>query len=766
MRKLYDDNRPILFRPERWSVTEDVFDEGTNRVRESVFAVANGYIGVRGFFEEGFDGAPEHTDPTVMLNGVYEYHDIVYNWRRPGFPGRTQVITRQANPLDVTVYLDGERAAMTREGYSRSLNLKNGVLTRTFVFTTQTGKKAVLTFERFACQQDKHLLAARITIEARAPLSCRIVSALRTADSRIHDGEGKDAVYEPLGLSRTGEVATAAYKTKKSGFSVACAAAERLSVPAEAETSESGSALVCSRSFSLDAGDVAVYERTAGFACDKDVPDYASFLAEKVRKAAARGYEALLEENTKEIAAFWSYSDIEIDDDPLVQQGIRFSLFQVYQSAGRDGYTNISANGLSGTVYSGQTFWDTEMYMMPMFTYGAQEISRDLLLYRYHLLDRSRERAQQMEDVGALYSWNTIDGEECGAIFEAATAQYHIDADISFAMQAYYDASGDEAFMVDFGAEMLFEMSKCLSHRGSFIEARGGKFCINVICGPDEYNPIVDNNFYTNFLVRRMFDFTLETRALLAEKYPERLAALCQKCGMTEAEFGRIEEASRKMYFPYNEEYGMYMQDDNFMYKDPVDLASVPAEKLPLLFTLHPLNLWRWQVCKQADIVLLTFLCSEFFDKEQIRKIFDYYEPKTIHDSSLSAAVHSIVACAIGYRGEAYSYLKHAARMDLDDVNGNTAAGLHAACMGGAWMLIVNGYAGLRVYGGTLHFDPMLDDKWKGYSFKIHYHGCMLSVRVARDGTRYRLEAGERLEIFHRGEAVTVGREEIFLPHA
>ena len=215
-------------------------------------------------------------------------------------------------------------------------------------------------------------------------------------------------------------------------------------------------------------------------------------------------------------------------------------------------------------------------------------------------------------------------------------------------------------------------------------------------------------------------------RALLAEKYPERLAALCQKCGMTEAEFGRIEEASRKMYFPYNEEYGMYMQDDNFMYKDPVDLASVPAEKLPLLFTLHPLNLWRWQVCKQADIVLLTFLCSEFFDKEQIRKIFDYYEPKTIHDSSLSAAVHSIVACAIGYRGEAYSYLKHAARMDLDDVNGNTAAGLHAACMGGAWMLIVNGYAGLRVYGGTLHFDPMLDDKWKVYSFKIHYHGLSL----------------------------------------
>lgn len=168
MRKLYDDNRPILFRPERWSVTEDVFDEGTNRVRESVFAVANGYIGVRGFFEEGFDGAPEHTDPTVMLNGVYEYHDIVYNWRRPGFPGRTQVITRQANPLDVTVYLDGERAAMTREGYSRSLNLKNGVLTRTFVFTTQTGKKAVLTFERFACQQDKHLLAARITIDRKS----------------------------------------------------------------------------------------------------------------------------------------------------------------------------------------------------------------------------------------------------------------------------------------------------------------------------------------------------------------------------------------------------------------------------------------------------------------------------------------------------------------------------------------------------------------------------------------------------------------------
>lgn len=761
MRKLYND-RPARFIPERWAVTETKYDETANKCEESIFAVANGYIGVRGFFEEGVCGGAQFSDPVTMLNGVYEYHDHNYTWRRPGFPARTQAITRQANPLDIRVEVDGEPVQMPREGYRRTLDFKTGVLTRTFSHTTAKGNKVTLTFERFACQQEKHLLVSRIRICAERAAQIRIIGRLRTADSGAKSLSGEDEVYEPLFLRREGEISAAAYRTRKSKFSVACAIREFVAGNiAQCGYDDDPDALVTIHSFPLAAGEEANYERFAAFVCDKDREDFSEFAAHKASEGAAMGFDALLSGSRCVLDKFWDVSDIAIDDDPLVQQGIRFSLFQVFQSAGRDGYTNISANGLSGTIYSGQTFWDTEMYMMPMFTYGMQDISRALLMYRYHILDKSRERAKQMDEQGALYSWNTINGEECGTVFEAVTAQYHINADIAFAMEKYFDASADETFMAEYGAEMLFEMSKCLSHRGGFVEARGGKFCINVVCGPDEYNPIVDNNLYTNFLVKRMFEFTLRIRALLAEKYPQKLAQLEQKCAMNEEEFKRISLAAERMYFPYNEEYGIYMQDDNFMYKDAVEIDSIPAEKLPLLFSLHPLNLWRYQICKQADIVLLTFLCSDFFDRDQIRKIFDYYEPKTIHDSSLSAAVHSIVACAVGYKSEAYNYLKHAARLDLDDVNGNTFAGLHAACMGGAWMLIVNGYAGLRVYDGALHFAPMLHETWKRYTFKLHYQNRLLQIRVEKDKTHYRLLEGKHLTIYHCGYAIEVTEEEI-----
>lgn len=766
MRKLYND-RPALFTPALWEVTETNFSETDNKFKESVFTVANGYIGVRGFFEEGFYGISEYTDPVTMLNGIYEYHDYHYMWRRPGFPARTQVITRQVNPLAVFIEIDGERVCMSHDGYRRTLDLRTGVLTRTFTYTAKDGNKIVLTYDRFACQHEKHLLACRIRICAEKMAECKVISVLRQANGGENLEEREASIYVPLFLGRRAGTEIAAYNTRRSGFTIACAVCENMRVSGDkCESIDDAERLKTVHSFPLAGGEEVIYERIISFTSDKDHKAPIEFAAKKAEEGACEGFDCLLSKSCRVLKKFWDYSDISIEGDPLVQQGIRFSLFQVFQSVGRDGFTNISANGLSGTIYSGQTFWDTEMYMMPMFTYGLQEISRKLLLYRYHILDKSRERAKEMGDVGALYSWNTINGEECGFIFEASTAQYHINADISFAIEAYFDATQDERFIVDYGSEMLFEMSKCLSYRGSFSKERGGRFCINVICGPDEYNPIVDNNMYTNFMTKRMFEFTLRVRALLAKGYPLKLKELEEKCGMNDAEFERLAAAAEKMYFPYNEEYGIYMQDDNFMYKDAIDIDAIPAEKLPLLFSLHPLNLWRYQVCKQADLVLLTFLCSEFFDMEQIRKIFEYYEPKTLHDSSLSAAVHSIVACALGNREQAYSYLKQSARLDLDDVNGNTGAGLHAACMGGSWMLLINGYAGLRIYEGKLHFAPQLHDAWKSYTFKVHYRDCLLQVRVEKENTYYRLLRGERLCIYHNGNILEVSNTEIEVANA
>jgi alpha,alpha-trehalose phosphorylase len=320
---------------------------------------------------------------------------------------------------------------------------------------------------------------------------------------------------------------------------------------------------------------------------------------------------------------------VEINSDVAVTQGIRFSMFHIYQSTGKDGITNISANGLTGTGYSGHTFWDTEIFMMPMYIYTAPEIAKQLIMYRYNILPNAKKRAKEMDDVGALFSWNSINGEECGHVFEAVTAQYHINNAVFYAIKQYYEATDDIDFMVNYCAEILFEISKCLSHRGNFIPLKGNKFCINCICGPDEYNPIVDNNLYTNLMTKKMFDFTLEIKELLEKNYTEKYNELLIKTEMNDEEFARIKLASENMYLAYSNELDIYMQDDNFFYKDPIDIENIPLNKLPLLTNLHPLNLWRYQVCKQADIILLMFLQSQEFTPEMRKKVFDFYEPKT-----------------------------------------------------------------------------------------------------------------------------------------
>ncbi len=754
-------NVPVCFQPYAWKVVETEWSKENAKRNETIFSVANGYLGIRGFFDESFEGEKEYADRTSMINGVYEYFPYVYVVYRPGFPKRCHAIVPQANPFDIALFIDGERVDVSKSaqvsGYSRTLDLKDGTVTRTFTYQTQTGKAVTFTFQRFASQEDKHLAVNKLTFEAANDCTVTVKTGLyapkgsaQTPDNLYRDR----AVFDFLFAEKT-EVQAVAYKTKTAPFAIAVSAVDVFDKAVAPKTVKDGISVSDEYEFSIKAGERVSGERFVAYATNRDFDDYAAKTKEKVVSAAKCGFDKELQKSVAHLTEFWKYADVEVDDE-LIQQGLRFSMLQIFQSTGKDGVTNVSANGLSGTVYSGHTFWDTEVFIMPMYLYSHPELVKPLITYRYNILDKARERARQMEDQGALYSWNSINGEECGTIFEAVTAQYHINNDIFYSIYRYYEATGDEAFMVDCCAEILFETSKCMAHRGSFIPTKNNQFCINVICGPDEYNPVVDNNMYTNVLTQKQLYFTLKIADLLKEKYPKKYAELCEKCGVDEAEFALWKRAADHMYIPYSKELDMYMQDDNFIYKDPVDIESIKPERLPLLMNLHPLNLWRCQVCKQADIVLLTFICSEYFTQEQRRKIFEYYEPKTIHDSSLSASIHSIVACDVGDKKEAYGYLKQSARMDLDNVNGNTGHGLHAACMGASWMMIVNGYAGLRVYDNTLHFRPFIHEGWKKYSFTFLFQGTRLGVKVTEDYAEYTLLEGKAITIEHYGKTYTV----------
>lgn len=763
MRKIHS-NVPVLFRPEKWTVTEYGFDRQRGIVNETIFTVGNGYLGVRGYFEEGVpDKTP--TERSALINGVYEYHPYHHIWQRPGFPGRYHGIFSQADPFDVKIYADGELCTpySSCENYKRALNMRNGIMLREFDFVTRGGKRVRLQFERFADFNDVHILWNRIRVQSEEKVQIKLQSRFclpGKAEGMRKEEMGDDNRVCLLLKKEEKEKdhRLLSYEAKVSKFCVAAAVAEsakgfgKEGFDKEDPDSYDYEGQTGSGKLEL--------ERAVSYYTDHDAPNFEEKALQSLKSAKKEGFSERATKNGERWQEFWKNADIEIDGDDLVQQGVRFSLFMLQSSAGRDGKTNIGANGLTGTGYMGHTFWDTEIFMTPAFLYSSPEVARQLLIYRYNILPNAEKRAVEMEDEGALYSWNSINGEECGHVFEAATAQYHLNCDIAFAIKRYYRATDDWAFMKDYGIEMLAKMSKCISHRGNFIEHKGNRFCINGICGPDEYNPVVNNNLYTNWLARDQFEFTLSVLEKLKKEDSCAYTEMLKKCGVDEKELQRWKDAAERMYIGYDETLGIYLQDDDFLDKDPIDVDSIPAEKLPLLTHLHPLNLWRYQVIKQADIVLLIYLYSHQFTQEMKRKIYDFYEPKTIHDSSLSAGIHCIVAQDIGYAAEAYGYLKQAARMDLDDVNRNTFNGVHSACQGSTYMMIVNGYAGMRDYDGKLHFKPSIPEHWAEYRFKIAHRGSRIGVCVNQQGTTFTLLEGKEIvvECYDRQVKIEAGK--------
>ena len=418
---------------------------------------------------------------------------------------------------------------------------------------------------------------------------------------------------------------------------------------------------------------------------------------------------------------------------------VRYNLYQLLQSAGKDEHSNIAAKGLSGEGYEGHYFWDTEMYMQPFFTLTNPEISANLIAYRYSILDAARENARIMgHRKGALYPWRTISGAECSGFFPAGSAQYHIDGDIAYAVTAYYLATGDLELMAEKGAEIIFETARLWMDAGNF---HRGKFYINDVTGPDEYTCLVNNNYYTNAGAQYNLHWAVRFYELLEEA--GKLAPVADKIGLKPEEIEEFRKTEESMYLPYDEETGINPQDDSFLQKEVWDIKGTPADKFPLLLHYHPLCLYRYQVCKQADTVLAHFIYEDAQDLETIRKSFAYYENVTTHDSSLSTCIFSIVASKLGLKEKAYDYFGDSAKLDLFNLHHNTKDGIHTANMGGNYMAVVYGFGGLRLKETGICFAPVLPGKWDSYTFKINYRGSHIQVFAGRDKTVFTLEKGE-----------------------
>jgi alpha,alpha-trehalose phosphorylase len=549
--------------------------------------------------------------------------------------------------------------------------------------------------------------------------------------------------------SFTDDDALMVHRTVTTQFTVACGIRNVMDTSCARETYQDNQLIGFLYRLDARRGEPVTLEKFIAYvtsfdtAAERVVPAVVSELEE----AVATGFDALCAEQQEYLANFWDVADIVIEGDDELQRGIRFNMFHLLQAAGRDGRTNIAAKGLTGLGYEGHYFWDTEIYILPFFLYTQPEISRKLLEYRYHILDKARERARQMaHPCGALYAWRTINGEECSANFPTGTAQYHINADIAFSIHRYYDATGDEDFMKQYGAEILCETARLWYDVGDYIPARGHRFCINGVTGPDEYQALVNNNAYTNLMARENLRFACRILTWLQQTDAAVFERLTRKIGLQEDEPVAWQEAANRMYIPYEEERGIIPQDDVFLSKAVWDFEHTSRENYPLLLHYHPLVVMRYQVCKQADVVLAEFLLHDQFDRLQKQRDYDYYERITTHDSSLSSGIFGIMAAELGDIEKAYRYFAETAIMDLENKHGNTQAGIHAANMAGAWQGIIFGFAGMRAKEG-LSFKPRIPSQWRAYAFKVRYRGRLINVRVTPEGPSFELLAGEPLEI-------------------
>ncbi len=763
---------------DEWKIIEETFDVETNLRDETIFATGNGYIGMRGNFEEGYNGPKGTSVNGIYLNGFYETVPIKYGEEAYGYAKYHQIMLNVTDSKIIKLFIENEPFDLFSGrilNYKRILDMKNGVLTRDIKWESPSGKQLKLHIQRVICLNHKHLAAISYEV---TPLNfdgeITLISALNgKVQNQVATGDPRSGsalsgqVLLTEGKVQDGSFAALLQKTKNTQFTLVCAMENKLDIENEygVETQAQEQMVAVKYIISAKQGGKIHLSKYISYYTSKDYPEeeLLELARQTVTEGKQRGFEKLLAEQRQFLKEYWYRSDVEIKGDISLQQGIRFNLFHLLQSVGRDGRTSIGAKGVTGEGYDGHYFWDTEIYILPFFLYTHPEIGKKLLEYRYFILDKSRERAREMSQKGALYAWRTINGEEASAYYPAGTAQYHINAAIIYALKKYINATDDTAFFLRAGAEMLFETARLWVDLGDYIPKKGNCFCINNVTGPDEYTAIVNNNAYTNLMAKDHLEYAYRMACMMKEKYPDEYRALAEKIGLTNAEIEEWKKAADQMYVPYDEELGIYLQDDSFLEKAVWDFENTPEENYPLLLHYHPLVIYRYQVLKQPDLVLALFLQGNRFTMAEKKRNYDYYEPITTHDSSLSPCIHSIMAAEIGYREKAYNYFMQTARLDLDDYNSNVKDGIHAAAMAGTWMSIVNGFAGMREYDGCLIFNPVVPQKWNGYRFKITFKGRMIDVNISKKASAYTLLEGEPITIQHRQDTLLLeqGRETI-----
>lgn len=737
-------------------------------LNETLFHNANGYLGVRGCYEEGYP-RDYKTIRGTYINGFYDYVDMPQAEKLYGLCEKKQTMINVADTQGISFSADGEKFGMFEgEVISsvRSLDMKEGVTLRKVHLRTGKGHEFEVNVKRMASfdMPNLFLIEYRVkSLEYEGELTFESLHIGDTknffdpSDPRVA-GESHEHLVPEQALNKD-NVTYLCTRTVSSNLYVCSAVSEKVRYEGGAgsdheldvSVSRENHRYIKKIKTSINAGEEVVLTKytilTDSLRSDSPV-DEARRLMEIARNTET---ELLYKKQKDFLKDYWDKCSLKIEGDDELDIALRYNTYQLLQSAGRDEHSNIAAKGLSGEGYEGHYFWDTEMYMQPFFTMTNPEISKDLISYRYATLPAARENARLLgHKSGALYPWRTIEGSECSGYFPSGTAQYHIDADIAYSVVAYYLATDDFDFIAAKGAEIVFETARLWLDVGNYDKDR---FVINCVTGPDEYTCLVNNNYFTNVSAKFNLEWAVKFYDLLTEKRDLNTIA---KIGLTGSEIEEFKRAAECMYLPYDEKRGINPQDDSFLSKKEWDFPATPPTDYPLLLHYHPLYIYRYQVCKQADTVLAHFIYEDAQSLETIEKSFAYYEMVTTHDSSLSTCIYSIMASKLGMVEKAYKYFGDSAKLDLFNLHHNTKDGIHTANMGGNYMAVVYGFGGLRIKEDGLHLAPVIPRQWSAYSFKLNYRGSRLMVSVARTEGRpdvkISLLEGESVEIFLNDE--------------
>ncbi|MFD1063005.1 glycoside hydrolase family 65 protein [Winogradskyella litorisediminis] len=750
-----------------WSIIEEGWDASRVKSSESLMSLGNGQMGQRANFEEHYSGA---TFQGSYVAGVYYPDKTRVGWWKNGYPEYFAKVLNAPNWIGINVHINDERLDLATckniENFRRELNMKEGWLSRSFTATLQNDVTVKVETKRFLSLDIDEVGAIEYNI---TPLNSDAnIKYAPFLDNGItnEDSNWDDKFWDVVSVDFKEDQAYIVSRTMKTDFYVCTYMKNELAIDGktvEKEPMVDAYKDMISFAYVNDVAKNETYTITkyGGYNSDRNhdrnkLVDVAKATLDKV---SAIGFNGLLEQQKQAWANIWNMSDITIDGDVAAQQGIRFNIFQLNQTyLGKDARLNIGPKGFTGEKYGGSTYWDTEAYCIPFYMATKdQNVAKSLLEYRYNHLEKAIKNAKKLgfSNGAALYPMVTMNGEECHNEWEITFEEIHRNGAIAFAIFNYYRYTGDYSYVPEKGLEVLIGIARFWKQRANFSTAKN-KYVILGVTGPNEYENNINNNWYTNYIAKWCIDYALENIDKVKSEYVSDYNRIMEKVKLSKDELSQWKAVADNMYFPFDEKHKVYLQQDGFLDKELITVADLPKSERPINQKWSWDKILRSPYIKQADTLQGFYFFEDHFSTEELERHFDFYEPFTVHESSLSPCVHSIQAAKLGRMDQAYEFYLRTSRLDLDDYNHEVEEGLHITSMAGTWMSIVEGFGGMRVVNNTLSFEPKIPKQWEAFSFKVNFRNQILKVNACQGHTHFELEGDKDLEILVNGKSVVL----------